>query len=48
MYFLEGLSLIDPGSAPLQACGMPFFLVDSFQELCQYVLFHFVQIGGIA
>lgn len=48
MYFFEGLSLVDPGTAPRQACSMPFFLVDSFKELCQYVLFHFVQIGGIS
>ena len=31
-----------------QKSCFPFFLVNSFEDLCKYVLFHYVQIGGVA
>jgi len=48
MYMFEGLSLIDPGFVPRRASSLPFYLIDSFQDLCQFVLFHYVQTSKVA
>ena len=46
MFFFEGIQLVDPSFAHLQTSSSPFFQIDTFQDLCELVLFHYVQITG--